>query len=557
MTPALSIVIPTYNRSRQLEACLRLLAAQTASPERYEVVVVDDGSEDDTQDVLARLKTPYRLRFERQENQGEAAARNRALELVAGHICLFIDDDILAEPGLVEAHIRAHAAGPVVGIGHLSLEMAAKRRGGLMRQFEVSWNEHYEALGAGRTQPTFEDCYSGNLSVPTELTRNVGGFDATLPRSCDIELGLRLQRAGVPLRYLPDASAAQRYEKGLEALLRDFDAGGLAAVTLWRRHPELLSLPPLGDFGQTGRAALLLRRLMLALRAPVWPLVRVDRWLAPSLRLYRFVQLYCFWRSVRRELADRTTWRRIVRGPVILMYHAVGGRGEPASRFVIPRWRLAMQLAWLRVGRHPVLTLDQYVEAQESARLVPARSVVLTFDDGYRDNYELAFPLLRRLRLRAAFFVVSGLTGASNRWDHQPPLGDRPLLNWDEVRALQQGGMIIGSHTATHAALPQLSDEEATHELSESRAELGRQLGRAPDHFCFPYGARSDRLQETVRRLGYRSALSVTPGPNGPAVDCYALRRLEVHGDRGLASFVIELWLGIPLRGPRRMAGTG
>ena len=86
---------------------MEALATQSAPPSDFEVVVVDDGSTDDTADLLTGFRSPYRLRVERQANAGQAAALNRGIEVAVGRYCLFLDDDIVADEGLVAEHLRA------------------------------------------------------------------------------------------------------------------------------------------------------------------------------------------------------------------------------------------------------------------------------------------------------------------------------------------------------------------------------------------------------------------------------------------------------------------
>jgi peptidoglycan/xylan/chitin deacetylase (PgdA/CDA1 family) len=447
------------------------------------------------------------------------------------------------DPGLIEAHLRAHADGGVIGLGRLRLLQRRRWPGGVMTYFERWWREHYDLLDSGR-EPTFWDCFSGNLSAPTAVLREIGGFDERLVRIEDVELGLRLVKAGLPLRYVPDASAAQLYDKDFTGTLRDMDAAGTAAVALLRAHPELIHEAPLGDFANTDRRALLLRRFLLAVRAPVWPLRAFDVFGVPSGRLFRFVQLYCYWRSVRAAV-DRDTWLRLSRGPIVLMYHAVAEPGEPASRYVIARRRLALQLAWVRL-RRPMLTLDEYAELHESGRLAPPGAVIVTFDDGYRDNVTRALPVLRRLRVPAAFYIVSGAVGRVVDWTDEEAVVGRPLADWNEVRELLDAGMEVGSHTVTHPDMVELSPGDAERELAQSRAELERRLGRPVRHFAFPFGRTSAELRDAALRQGYRTATTVDAGLNGPAVPAQAVRRIEIRGTDSFPRFVFELWLGLP-----------
>ena len=547
----LSIVIPTFDRAATLRECLDSLARQTAPPDAFDVVVVDDGSSDETPAVLDSYDAPFPLHVLRQPNQGQTVARNRALEQVEAPFCLFIDDDILADPDLVAEHLRAQREEPCVGVGALRLRTPGNP-GGLVRHFERWWDDHYRRLAAGAIEPDFRICYSGNFSAPTDAIRRAGAFDTSLPASFGVELAFRLERAGLRVAFLASASGEQVYTKDFRALVRDFDAAGAAAPALMRKHPELARYAPLGDFTQGGPRTVLLRRLLLAVRAPTWPLRLADPLLArrPPARVYRFLQLHCFWRGVRAK-ADRDTWLRLTRAPVVLMYHAVGGRGERASRYVLPERRLRRQLDWLRRRRYPVLSLDELVQAREENRLPEPRSVVLTFDDGYADTGTRAAPLLRERGFPATVFVVTGAVDGPGGWETAPELEPRALLGWPELLALRESGLSLGAHTVTHRRLPELEPAELERELVESRDELARRTGERVRHFAYPYGKRAPEVLEAAGRH-FASACGIDPGTNGPAVPSNDLRRLEVHGTRSLPRFALEVWLGFPLFERRR-----
>ncbi len=554
-----SVVIPTFNRADGLRTCLETLREQTASADSFEVVVVDDGSTDGTAAMLAAIDLPYRLVVERQPNAGAGAARNRGVEAATGRWCIFIDDDILVDPGLVEGHVRAQRErGGIVGVGGLRIRTVA-RQGGFSRYYRDWWTEHYRRFEDGERTPSFWDGYSGNLSVPRETLLAIGGYDESLARSEDVELSYRLEQAGLEIAYVHDAEGEQVYDKGFAEIVRDLDRAGAVAVSLWRRHPELLDHAPLGDYGQGGAKVLLARRLALALRIPVLPFAVIDRMLArrSSPSIYRFLQLYCFWRSFRAELGDRDTYLRLTRGPVILMYHAVAAAGEPASRFVIPAARLRRQLAWLRIRRRPVISLGDYARLRSEHRLPPPRSVILTFDDGYADTAEAANPLLRRHAAPATLFVVTGAVGTANRWDAEGPLAGRPLLDWEGIRALRDEGFEIGSHTVSHPDLTACPRPDAEREVADSLATLRRELGGTTAHFSYPYGRRDPAVMEMVTEAGYATAVGITPGPNGQAVPASELRRLEVWGTRPLIRFAIDLWLGVHVGDPDRGGGSG
>jgi peptidoglycan/xylan/chitin deacetylase (PgdA/CDA1 family) len=387
----------------------------------------------------------------------------------------------------------------------------------------------------------------------------IGGFDETLDRSEDVELAYRLEEAGLEIGFVRGAGGEQVHAKGFREIVRDFDRAGTAAVALWRKHPAMVDHAPLGDFSQGGARAILARRLLLALRAPVWPLAVVDPLLAgrPSERLYRFLQLHCFWRSLRPALDDRETWRRLTRGPVILRYRALAAAGEPPSRYVIPEGRFRRQLAWMRLRRRPILSLDEYVDLRVQRRLPPARSVIVTFDDGYADVERAAAPSLRRARAPATMFVVTGAAGGRNDWTRSGPVSGRELLSWDGIRRLVKTGFTVGSHAIEHVDLAAIDIASARRQIGGAADELDRRVHPGLRILSYPYGRSNEAVRQAAVDLGFAGAVGTAPGPNGPAVPLHDLRRMEVWGTRPLHRFILDLWLGIHLGSPDRTGRRG
>jgi peptidoglycan/xylan/chitin deacetylase (PgdA/CDA1 family) len=177
------------------------------------------------------------------------------------------------------------------------------------------------------------------------------------------------------------------------------------------------------------------------------------------------------------------------------------------------------------------------------------RELAVTFDDGYRDNFDLAAPVLEKLSLPATFFVVTQWMGTDivPWWDGERAVS-HPWMTWDQVRALHRKGFDVAPHTRTHADLGRISGEEARREIVEARRELEEQLGFAADLFAYPYG-RPDQLSEANRALvkaaGFRCCCSCAGGINGTGADPFSLQRVPISAwHRSPHQFGFEVALG-------------
>lgn len=223
MPPEVSVIVPTYCRRASLERLLDALCKQTLPPDRFEVVVVDDGSTDGTVEHVLRTPRPYVLQVLQQGHRGPAAARNLGVAQASAPLVLFYDDDVVPEPASIEAHVGTHATeGPgVVVIGPMSPP------GDWPRPAWVRWEEEklrnqYLAMQAGVWSCTERQFYTANSSLSRTLFASAGGFDTTFKRAEDVELGYRLRNVGARFVFNP-AADVQHYAA------RSFAA--------WRRTP--------------------------------------------------------------------------------------------------------------------------------------------------------------------------------------------------------------------------------------------------------------------------------------------------------------------------------
>jgi len=541
----ISIVIPTYNRVELLRSCLEALNRQTLAASRFEVVVVIDGSTDKTREMLKEFASPYLLRPIWQENSGQPSALNRGTLEAKGDYCLFLDDDIIADSKLAAEHLQAqYQHSNALVVGQITLSLPANT-GWYANAFAQGWREHYDWLNQEPTKLSWEDCYSGNMSAPRKALLECGGFSVDIIRGYDVDLASRLEKQGCTLVYAPNALGCQEEQKGFRELSRDAENAGKVDVKLYQQDPLRLT-QALGSFAQGSWRKLLLRRLLLTLHIP-------PRWLEflghlmrnPARRysLYSLIQMLCYWRGVRKN-ASANLWRQLTTGTPILMYHAIGSSHEPASPYVLPADRFAAQMTWLKkMGYHPI-SLKQFLACQHECRPIPVRSVVITFDDGYADNYTHAYPVLQKHNIPATIFLVSGYIGLTNEWDEMKWLARRPLMSWAQVISLVQQGIQFGAHTCTHPLLTAVSPTQAEEEIAVSRRQLEERLGIPIDLFAYPYGEYDPTIQTMVQQAGFAASCTVDVGLNTLITPAFSLRRAEIQGTDSLARFWLALWLG-------------
>jgi peptidoglycan/xylan/chitin deacetylase (PgdA/CDA1 family) len=259
-------------------------------------------------------------------------------------------------------------------------------------------------------------------------------------------------------------------------------------------------------------------------------------------------------RALQRARPVRFRARNAVRRVVLTALSALPRERRAGVRIVHyhyvfddQRERFEHQVRFLAREFTPV-SLSEAVDRLRLGR-ADGDELVVTFDDGFRNQLENAAPLLADLGISACFYLVTGLLSASAREAQafersrlHLPVPVEPL-DWDSAASLLELGHEIGSHTRTHRVLTELSREELDTELRDSRAELSQRLGPV-QHLSVPYGERrrfSERVADAARAAGYESCATAIRGRNRGAEDLYALRRHHLDADwpeRELAYFL-------------------
>ncbi len=193
----------------------------------------------------------------------------------------------------------------------------------------------------------------------------------------------------------------------------------------------------------------------------------------------------------------------------VLLYHQVVERlpDDDPHRNCVRADVFDAQLSWLSSRGFRSTTLQRLGTALKDGSPLPPRSVVITFDDGYASNLEVAWPILQRHGFTATIFVVTGCIGGFNEFDAGEASPPARMLSAGQVRALHAAGVEIGSHTVTHpTSLCAVSEERLQDELVRSRGDLEALLDAPVTCFSYPHSQADGRVERAVGAAGYQAA---------------------------------------------------
>lgn len=222
-------------------------------------------------------------------------------------------------------------------------------------------------------------------------------------------------------------------------------------------------------------------------------------------------------------------WGRTkMQGVPILAYHEVVADGEMYS--IDPK-QFEAQLNYLKQEGYHSVSLHDVFEAREGRGTLPDKPIVLTFDDGYEDNYTQALPLMEKYGFSGTVFIISS----------EP--GEEEYLSWDEIRSMQDRHTEIGSHTVSHLALDEVPRAEKQQEIVDSKRVIEGQIGRPVEFLAYPFGAYDKDCFELLRDAGYRGACAGVPGYNLPDDrNPYRLKRVNIPRPHfGLLEFKLRI----------------
>ncbi|HMS82118.1 MAG TPA: polysaccharide deacetylase family protein [Nitrospira sp.] len=215
----------------------------------------------------------------------------------------------------------------------------------------------------------------------------------------------------------------------------------------------------------------------------------------------------------------------------VLTFHRVNDKKQQDGLTVHPR--LFDELLDVLVRRYRIVSLVRLCEMVSKSETLPARTVALTFDDGYLDNFSVVAPILKDRKLPATFFVTSGYVETTRRfpWDVSDSVS-HPMMTWEHVRQLAAEGFEVGAHSVNHLNLGVCTADIARKEITDSKRHIEDQLGMAIAGFAYPFGwkwSMNEVTSRLVREAGFAYSCSNYGGKVTDRSDIFNIQRTGVY----------------------------
>jgi peptidoglycan/xylan/chitin deacetylase (PgdA/CDA1 family) len=172
------------------------------------------------------------------------------------------------------------------------------------------------------------------------------------------------------------------------------------------------------------------------------------------------------------------------------------------------------------------VSIEQFVTCHREGKQLPPKSFVLTFDDGYKNNIEIAMPILLSFGFTATIFITTAYIGKENSWLQNSFIPRLPMLSWADVHRMVECGFDIHPHGTTHVPLDGLGSEQITDEICHSRRCIEDALKTSGDLFCYPHGRYNERIVAILEENGFQAALTTRLGYHNKIRDFYRIKRI-------------------------------
>ena len=217
----------------------------------------------------------------------------------------------------------------------------------------------------------------------------------------------------------------------------------------------------------------------------------------------------------------------------IIMYHSITPQAKLENRLQISTSLFRRQMQFLKTHHYNIVSLEEAGEMIDGRKKIPPGTIAVTIDDGYKDNYVYAYPVLKELKVPATLFIIVNEVAR--------PSGDR--LSWGQIKEMLGSGLIsIGSHTLDHSYLPEVKSEpELKRQIFDSKKILEEKLGIAINTFCYPAGRFNLHIRDLVIQAGYKYAFATGLGRRFSNHDPYLIKRVRISESDNLFYFWVKI----------------
>ncbi|WP_110953439.1 polysaccharide deacetylase family protein [Anaerosinus massiliensis] len=215
-------------------------------------------------------------------------------------------------------------------------------------------------------------------------------------------------------------------------------------------------------------------------------------------------------------------------GIPVLNYHQINNLDH--NPLTLSDSEFEAQIKYLAEEGYTTITPEQLSDYLATGKELPPNPILITFDDGYKDNFQVAYPILQKYDFTATIFLISDFVGTYDRY-----------LTWNQVKEMSANGFSFQSHTLSHIPLTQCSDTELQNQLAKSKEALEWHLSKKIEYIAYPCGSYDQRVIDAVKQAGYRGAFTINLGRDTSNSAAYYLNRIPIFG--GSSHTFARFWL--------------